>query len=138
MATVSVVVQFFEDFDFIERVLERLGWVDEIVINDGPFTYTRELLEPLTGRDLDQPSPRAAGLFALLSRRLGVAIRYHHGAFAGEREKRIHGYELAGGDVVLSVEPPEAQPAAATVRTASATSCRRLSGVIAPYRSDLR
>jgi hypothetical protein len=107
MATVSVVVQFFEDFDFIERVLERLSWVDEIVINDGPFTYTRELLEPLTGRDLDQPSPRAAGLFALLSRRLGVAIRYHHGAFAGEREKRIHGYELAGGDVVLSVDADE-------------------------------
>ncbi len=107
MATVSVVIQFFEDFDFIERVVERLAWVDEIVVNDGPFTYTRELLEPLVGRDLDQPSQRAAGLFALLSRRLGVAIHYHHGVFEGEKEKRIHGYGLATGDVVLSVDADE-------------------------------
>lgn len=107
MASVSVVIQFFEDFDFIERVVERLAWVDEIVVNDGPFQFTRELLEPLVGRDLAQPSPRAAGLFALLSRRLGVPIRYHHGVFAGERDKRIHGYGLATGDVVLSVDADE-------------------------------
>ncbi|MCT0206129.1 hypothetical protein [Synechococcus sp. CS-1332] len=107
MASVSVVIQFFEDFDFIERVVERLAWVDEIVVNDGPFQFTRELLEPLVGRDLEQPSPRAAGLFALLSRRLGVPIHYHHGVFAGEREKRIHGYGLAKGDVVLSVDADE-------------------------------
>lgn len=107
MASVSVVIQFFEDFDFIERVVERLGWVDEIVVNDGPFAFTRELLEPLVGRDLAQPSPRAAGLFALLSRRLGVPIHYHHGVFAGEREKRIHGFGLASGDVVLSVDADE-------------------------------
>lgn len=107
MASVSVVIQFFEDFDFIERVVERLAWVDEIVVNDGPFQYTRELLEPLVGRDLEQPSPRAAGLFARLSRRLGVPIHYHHGVFAGEREKRIHGFGLAAGDVVLSVDADE-------------------------------
>ncbi|MEA5443282.1 hypothetical protein [Cyanobium gracile] len=107
MASVSVVIQFFEDFDFIERVVERLAWVDEIVVNDGPFTYTRELLEPLVGRDLDQPSQRAAGLFALLSRRLAVPIHYHHGVFVGEREKRIHGYGLATSDVVLSVDADE-------------------------------
>jgi hypothetical protein len=41
MASVSVVIQFFEDFDFIERVVERLAWVDEIVVNDGPFQFTR-------------------------------------------------------------------------------------------------
>ncbi len=107
MASVSVVIQFFEDFDFIERVVERLAWVDEIVVNDGPFQFTRELLEPLVGRDLELPSPRAAGLFALLARRLGVPINYHHGVFAGEREKRIHGYGLATGDVVLSVDADE-------------------------------
>lgn len=107
MASVSVVIQFFEDFDFIERVVERLAWVDEIVVNDGPFQFTRELLEPLVGRDLGRPSQRAAGLFTLLSRRLGVPIRYHHGVFAGEREKRIHGYGLATGDVVLSVDADE-------------------------------
>ncbi len=107
MASVSVVIQFFEDFDFIERVVERLAWVDEIVVNDGPFQFTRELLEPLVGRDLEQPSPRAAGLFAGLARRLGVPIHYHHGVFAGEREKRIHGYGLAAGDVVLSVDADE-------------------------------
>ncbi|PSB36512.1 hypothetical protein [Aphanothece minutissima] len=107
MASISVVIQFFEDFDFIERVVERLAWVDEIVVNDGPFQFTRALLEPLVGRDLAQPSPRAAGLFALLGRRLGVPIHYHHGVFAGEREKRIHGYGLASGDVVLSVDADE-------------------------------
>ncbi len=107
MASVSVVIQFFEDFDFIERVVERLDWVDEIVVNDGPFQFTRELLEPLVGRDLEQPSQRAAGLFAGLARRLGVPIHYHHGVFAGEREKRIHGYGLATGDVVLSVDADE-------------------------------
>ncbi|WP_216905128.1 hypothetical protein [Synechococcus sp. CCY 0621] len=107
MASVSVVIQFFEDFDFIERVVERLAWVDEIVVNDGPFQFTRDLLEPLVGRDLEQPSPRAAGLFAGLARRLGVPIHYHHGVFAGEREKRIHGYGLASGDVVLSVDADE-------------------------------
>ncbi len=107
MASVSVVIQFFEDFDFIERVVERLAWVDEIVVNDGPFQFTRELLEPLVGRDLAQPSPRAAGMFGLLGRRLGVPIHYHHGVFAGEREKRIHGYGLASGDVVLSVDADE-------------------------------
>lgn len=107
MASVSVVIQFFEDFDFIERVVERLAWVDEIVVNDGPFQFTRELLEPLVGRDLEQPSQRAAGLFALLGRRLGVPIHYHHGVFSGEREKRIHGYGLATGDVVLSVDADE-------------------------------
>jgi len=67
MASVSVVIQFFEDFDFIERVVERLAWVDEIVVNDGPFHFTRELLEPLVGRDLEQPSPRAAHVW--ISRR---------------------------------------------------------------------
>jgi hypothetical protein len=107
MATVSVVIQFFEDFDFIERVVERLSWVDEIVVNDGPFQFTRELLEPLVGRDLEQPSPWATGLFARLSRRLGVPIHHHHGVFAGEREKRIQGYGLASGDVVLSVDADE-------------------------------
>jgi hypothetical protein len=107
MASVSVVIQFFEDFDFIERVVERLAWVDEIVVNDGPFQFTRELLEPLVGRDLAQPSARAAGLFALLGRRLGVPIHYHYGVFADEREKRIHGYGLANGDVVLSVDADE-------------------------------
>jgi hypothetical protein len=107
MASVSVVIQFFEDFDFIERVVERLAWADEIVVNDGPFQFTRELLEPLVGRDLEQPSPRAVALFTRLSRRLGVPIHHHHGLFAGEREKRIHGYGLASGDVVLSVDADE-------------------------------
>jgi hypothetical protein len=107
MVSVSVVIQFFEDFDFIERVVERLAWADEIVVNDGPFQFTRDLLEPLVGRDLEQPSPRAAGLFAGLARRLGVPIHHHHGVFAGEREKRIHGYGLATGDVVLSVDADE-------------------------------
>jgi hypothetical protein len=107
MATVSVVIQFFEDFDFIERVVGLLAWVDEIVVNDGPFRFTRELLEPLVGRDLDQPSERAASLFAHLSRRLGVPIHYHHGVFEDEREKRVHGYGLARGDVVLSVDADE-------------------------------
>ncbi|WP_216899895.1 hypothetical protein [Synechococcus sp. CCY 9618] len=107
MATISVVIQFFEDFDFIERVVELLAWVDEIIVNDGPFLFTRELLEPLVGRDLVQPSARAADLFAHLSRRLGVPIHYHHRMFEDEREKRVHGYGLARGDVVLSVDADE-------------------------------
>ena len=107
MASVSVVIQFFEDFDFIERVVSLLAWVDEIVVNDGPFLFTRELLEPLVGRDLTQRSTRAARLFEHLSRRLGVPIHYHHGLYRDEREKRIHGYGLARGDVVLSVDADE-------------------------------
>ncbi len=107
MASVSVVIQFFEDFDFIERVVELLAWADEIVVNDGPFQFTRELLEPLVGRDLEQPSDRAADLFSHLSKRLEVPIHYHYGVFAGEREKRIRGYALARGDVVLSVDADE-------------------------------
>lgn len=107
MASVSVVIQFFEDYDFIERVVTLLAWVDEIVVNDGPFLFTRELLEPLVGRDLELPSARATSLFGRLSRRLGVPIHYHHGVFEGERKKRIHGYGLARGDVVLSVDADE-------------------------------
>lgn len=107
MATVSVVIQFLEDYDFITRVVELLAWADEFIVNDGPFLFTRDLLEPLVGRDLAQPSARAIHLFGHLSSRLGVPIHYHHGVFEDERAKRIHGYGLATGDVVLSVDADE-------------------------------
>lgn len=107
MVTVSVVIQFFEDFDFIERVVERLAWADEIVVNDGPFLFTQDLLEPLVGRDLARPSARAVHLFNHLSSRLGVPIHYHYGLFEAEQQKRIHGYGLAQADVVLSVDADE-------------------------------
>ena len=112
MATVSVVIQFFEDFDFIERVVELLAWADEIVVNDGPFQFTRELLEPLVGRDLEQPSDRAAQLFSHLSKRLEVPIHYHYGVFEAQRWVRLRRKQPTrpGGSAKSWRRPASASP----------------------------
>ncbi|EAQ74120.1 hypothetical protein [Synechococcus sp. WH 5701] len=103
----SVVVQFFEDFDFIEEVLRQFSWVDEILINDGPFAYAVELLGPVIGRDLGEPSRRARDVFSRLSAEMGVPIHYFYHQFEDEREKRLFGYGKARGEVVLSVDADE-------------------------------
>ncbi len=103
----SVVIQFFEDFDFIEPVLRQLAWVDEIIVNDGPFTFAVELLTPIVGRDLKLPSERTQEICQRLSLELSVPIHYHYNTFEDERSKRIYGYEQATGFVVMSVDADE-------------------------------
>ncbi len=104
--SVSVVIQFFQDFDHIRDVLETASWADEIIINDGPFTFATPVFEYILEKEEDYRRISEV-FFKRLAASLGANIVYKYGTYKDEREKRIFGYNEAVSDIVLSIDADE-------------------------------
>jgi len=104
--TVSVVIQFFQDFDHIEDVINATTWADKIIINDGPFAFAQPVFEYILEEE-KLYKKRSLDYFQELARRTGSNIIYTYNIFADEREKRVFGYSQAQSDIVLSIDADE-------------------------------
>lgn len=104
--TVSVVIQFFQDFDHIMDVINAISWADEIIINDGPFRFAQPIFANILDSE-DYYKESSSRFFADIARRDGINIIYIYGAHDDERHKRIFGYAKATCDIVLSVDADE-------------------------------
>jgi hypothetical protein len=104
--TVTVVIQFFQDFDHIRDVIKSLEWADEIFINDGPFTFAKPILEDILETE-NFYRTKSENYFVDLRNSTGANIIYNYAEHENEAQKRIFGYSQVKSDIVLSVDADE-------------------------------
>lgn len=101
---ISVYMILYHDLQFLDDIIARIyQHVDEIVIIDGPYTYSIELFKQynLYYDETNKPDE--------LSRIIAKypKIKYRFGIFTNEEEKRILGYTTCSHDTILLVDSDE-------------------------------
>lgn len=104
--TTSVVIQFYQDFDHISEVISAIGWVDEVIINDGPFSFAKSIFSTILEPEAEYRKYSEC-FFASLQAETGITIRYFYSEHENEAEKRKFGYDQAKGSVLLSIDADE-------------------------------
>lgn len=101
----SVLICAYRDTQFLGLVLEQIyDRAHEIVIVDGPYEWA---LEYYSGFPIDLAEPMDDIMFRGRPLRSLEKVRYHHGIWRDELEKRRFGYERCTGDLVLVLDSDE-------------------------------
>ena len=104
---ISVLISFYQDLDFLEVVIERVAWADEILILDGPFEFAIPTFSLFQDEGLHGPARATQDCIARLRARYGEKISYCFSVYANEHSKRVRGYDLCKHNLVLLVDADE-------------------------------
>lgn len=101
---ISVYFILYHDLQFLYDIIARIDpYVDEIVIVDGPYTYSVDILRKCNL--LYDEANRPSELTNIINKYPKIVYRY--AVFNCEEEKRILGYNLCSHDNVLLVDSDE-------------------------------
>ncbi len=102
---ISVYVILYYDLDFLHDILSKIyNYVDEIIIVDGPYKYSLNILNDvnLLYNQNNKPNELQKILNDYSSK-----IKYFYNVWKDEKEKRMFGYHACQNEIVLLVDGDE-------------------------------
>ena len=104
MEKISVYTILFHDLQFYEDIIKNIyDLVDEIIIIDGPYSYSVESFKKL---NLFYDENSKPDILNNLIKKYSK-IKYKYAIFDTEEEKRICGYNMCSNNLVLLVDTDE-------------------------------
>lgn len=101
---ISAYIILYYDFHFLEDILKNIDYqVEEIIIVDGPYTYTIETLKKFNLFYDENNIPQEVNIL----KNKFPKIKYYYKIFDCEEEKRKFGYEQCNCNNVIAVDTDE-------------------------------
>ncbi|GAB0117272.1 glycosyltransferase family protein [Acidisoma sp. 7E03] len=127
---ISAYLIIYNDYDILEASLESVvGYVDEIVVVDGAYTWLAPFFERV-GHRADQSAAECLSIIDKFKSR--VTIKYFSGLWKDESEKRKFAYEQCVGDIIWLIDADEIFLVDQTALASFAKSDRLVAGFFAP------